>query len=78
MDINGFKQEFESLSLEEKIEIWNALGEEIKKEAPDFAFGNSVGTINCDINVNCLSPNDLAEMFSALALRVRKEKPFAE
>ena len=82
MNLNGLKQQLEALSLEEKIEICEHLSEEIKKES-GVSYGNGIGVIsNCEVDVevlvNCLSANDLAEIFSALAQKTRKEKPFAE
>ncbi|MBP0022007.1 MAG: hypothetical protein J7647_31170 [Cyanobacteria bacterium SBLK] len=80
MDLNGFKQQIDALSLEEKVEVCKYLTEEIKKES-GTNYGSGVGLIaNCeDVNiVNCLSASDLADIFEALAQKTRKEKPFAE
>ncbi|MBP0016066.1 MAG: hypothetical protein J7647_00745 [Cyanobacteria bacterium SBLK] len=84
MDLNGFKQQIEALSLEEKIAISEHLNEEIKKES-EGKYGNNVGfmsnrevDVDIEVMVNCLSASDLAAIFEALAQKTRKEKPFAE
>lgn len=84
MDLNGFKQQIEALSLEEKIEISEHLNEEIKKES-GVSYGGGIGfmsnrevEVDIEVMVNCLSASDLAAIFEALAQKTRKEKPFVE
>ncbi|MBP0016181.1 MAG: hypothetical protein J7647_01335 [Cyanobacteria bacterium SBLK] len=81
MDLNGLKHHLEALSLEEKIKICEHLSEEIKKESGisyGMGFVSNWEDVDIEVMVNCLSANDLAAIFSALAQKTRREKPFSE